>query len=349
MSGDETSAKFIQKIFGYGLPGHNPQEAMFILYGMLARNGKGTLCESVLSAYGEYGCPSRLETLAQKNQTNSSQPIEDVARLAGVRFVNIPEPGKGMILNAAQIKAMTGNDTINARFLHENSFDFKPQFKLYVNTNYLPVINDMTVFFSDRLIVIPFNRRFEGGERDTSLIHRFQNEHTQSAILNWMIEGYRMLQEEGLAIPDSVKSAIEQYRHDSDKTVLFMEDCMEQGAEYEERTSAVYERYKAWCVDNGHYPESMKKLPVEPVTTCEGYPEATESRWRENHNGHRLAVDFGVPAVMIVGQLGAGYIGNSAITTSNRLTVYTCPILPWLWKGGGAYVCMTFSVCWIFR
>lgn len=192
MNGDKASAKFLQKIFGYGLPGHNPLEVMFILYGMLARNGKGTLCESVLSAYGEYGCASRPETLAQKNQTNSSQPSEDVARLAGVCFVNIPEPGKGMILNAAQIKAMTGNDTINARFLHENSFGFKPQFKLYVNTNYLPVINDMTVFSSDRLIVIPFNRRFEGGERDTSLKHRFQNEHTQSAILNWMIEGYRM-------------------------------------------------------------------------------------------------------------------------------------------------------------
>lgn len=207
MNGDKASAKFLQKIFGYGLPGHNPLEVMFILYGMVARNGKGTLCESVLSAYGEYGCASRSETLAQKNQTNSSQPSEDVARLAGVRFVNIPEPGKGMILNAAQIKAMTGNETINARFLHENSFDFKPQFNLYVNTNYLPVINDMTVFSSDRLIVIPFNRRFEGGERDTSLKHRFQNEHTQSAILNWMIEGYQMLRVEGLVIPDSVKKA----------------------------------------------------------------------------------------------------------------------------------------------
>lgn len=183
-----------------------------------------------------------------------------MARLAGVRFVNIPEPGKGMVLNAAQIKSMTGNDTIDARFLHENSFDFKPQFKLYVNTNYLPVINDMTVFSSDRLIVIPFNRRFDGGERDTSLKHRFQNEHTQSAILNWMIEGYRMLCEEGLAIPDSVKDAIAQYRHDSDKTVLFMEDCMEQGADYEERTSVVYERYKTWCIDNGHYPESLRNF-----------------------------------------------------------------------------------------
>lgn len=81
-----------------------------------------------------------------KNCTNDSQPNEDVARLAGVRFVYISEPTKGTVLDAAKIKAMTGNDTLNARYLHENSFDFQPQFKIYVNTNYLPVINDMTLF-----------------------------------------------------------------------------------------------------------------------------------------------------------------------------------------------------------
>ena len=62
---------------------------------------------------------------------------------------------------AAKVKAMTGNDTLNARFLHENSFDFIPQFKLYINTNYLPVINDMTLFSSGRVVTNPFERHFE--------------------------------------------------------------------------------------------------------------------------------------------------------------------------------------------
>lgn len=43
---------------------------------------------------------------------------------------------------------MTGNDSINARFLHCNSFDFRPQFKLYINTNYLPSVDDMSLFSS---------------------------------------------------------------------------------------------------------------------------------------------------------------------------------------------------------
>src|SRR5699024_237746 len=101
------------------------------------------------------------ETIAAKPSANSQNPTEDIARLSGVRFANISEPRRGLVLNEAQIKSMTGNDTLNARFLHENSFDFKPQFKLYVNTNYLPAITDMTLFSSGRIVIIPFDRHFE--------------------------------------------------------------------------------------------------------------------------------------------------------------------------------------------
>jgi putative DNA primase/helicase len=204
-----------------------------------------------------------------KNSTNSSQPSEDIARLAGVRFVNIPEPGKGLVLNSAQVKSMTGNDTINARFLHENSFDFKPQFKLYINTNYLPVINDMTIFTSGRIIIVPFERHFEEAEQDRTLKDEFTKPEAQSAILNWLLEGYRMLNAEGLALPLSVKNATAQYHHDSDKIQLFLEDCMEQDGIAEERTSAVYERYRQWCGENGQYPESMKNFKQSLAAVAE--------------------------------------------------------------------------------
>lgn len=259
-SGDTERAKFLQKILGYGLTGDTRHECMTILYGASTRNGKGTLCESVLKVFGSYGCSTKPETIAMKNSTNSSQPSEDIARLAGVRFVNIPEPGKGLVLNSAQVKSMTGNDTINARFLHENSFDFKPQFKLYINTNYLPVINDMTIFTSGRIIIVPFERHFEESEQDKTLKEEFARPEAQSAILNWLLAGYRMLSTEGLALPLSVKNATSQYHHDSDKIQLFLEDCMEEDGAAEERTSAVYERYRCWCGENGQYPESMKNF-----------------------------------------------------------------------------------------
>lgn len=93
---------------------------------------------------------------------------------------------------------MTGNDTINARFLHENSFDFQPLFKLYINTNYLPAVNDMTIFTSGRVIIIPFERHFDESEQDKSLKLEFSKPEVQSAILNWLLEGYALLQKKDL-------------------------------------------------------------------------------------------------------------------------------------------------------
>jgi putative DNA primase/helicase len=180
--------------------------------------------------------------------------------LAGVRFTNISEPGRGLVLNAAQVKSMTGNDTLNARFLHENSFDFKPQFKLYINTNYLPVINDMTLFSSGRVVIIPFDRHFEESEQDRTLKSEFAKAKNQSAILNWLVEGYRLAMQEGLMQPAAVIAATAEYKQDSDKVMQFVEEKLEAAPMAETRTSVVYEAYRGWCSENGCYAENMRNF-----------------------------------------------------------------------------------------
>jgi P4 family phage/plasmid primase-like protien len=260
MSGDEEKAKFLQKAFGYSISGDTRYECLFVLYGATTRNGKGTLCESILKVLGSYGCTARPETISLKKNNNSSSPSEDIARLAGVRYVNISEPSRGLVLNAAQVKSMTGGDTINARFLHENSFDFSPKLKLYINTNYLPVITDMTLFSSGRVVIIPFERHFDESEQDKNLKREFAKPKNQSAILNWLIEGYQLLKKDGFTLPDSVKTATEAYKHDSDKIALFFEDALEESPNSEVRTSEVYARYQRWCSANGCYSENARNF-----------------------------------------------------------------------------------------
>ena len=260
MSGDQARASFLQRALGYALSGDTRFECLFILYGATTRNGKGTLMESVLKVMGDYGSTVRPETISMKQNVSSQNPTEDIARLAGIRFANISEPSRGLLLNVAQVKSMTGNDTLNARFLHENSFDFRPQFKIYMNTNYLPVVTDMTLFSSGRIMIIPFERHFEENQQDKTLKHTFGEPLNQSAILNWLLEGYQVLEREGLALPESVRFATERYRHESDKVGLFIEDEMEPIANAEERTSAVYDRYKKWCDANGCFAENTRNF-----------------------------------------------------------------------------------------
>ena len=158
---------------------------------------------------------------------------------------------------------MTGNDTLNARFLHENSFDFQPQFKLYVNTNYLPVITDTTLFTSGRVLIIPFDKHFEEWEQDKGLKAEFGKPEVQSAILNWMLEGYRLLQAEGFTPPQSVIDATNAYYHDSDKIAQFAEDCLVADAGAETKTSELYDAYRTWCAGNGCYVENNKNFIAE--------------------------------------------------------------------------------------
>ena len=81
-----------------------------------------------------------------------------------------------MLFDSSLVKTLTGRDSISARFLHENEFQFKPKFKLILNSNYLPVINDKTVFSSNRVKVIPFERHFAEKEQNKHLKEQLQQE-----------------------------------------------------------------------------------------------------------------------------------------------------------------------------
>lgn len=254
---------YLQQALGYALTGMTNQECMFILFGATTRNGKGTMMETILRMMGDYGKTAMPETIGTRPYQNSSGPREDVARLSGARFVNISEPDKKLTLSAALVKQLTGSDTITARFLHENSFEFKPQFKMFINTNYLPQITDMTLFSSGRIKIIPFERHFEPSEQDRSLKAYFAQPDHLSAILNWCLEGLNMMMENGFEEPPAIASANESYRRESDKVAQFVEEMLMPDAKGEMRTTDVYQLYIRWCELNGYMMENMKNFRKE--------------------------------------------------------------------------------------
>ncbi len=250
--GDKDRIRYLQKAIGYAMSGDTRLECMFILYGPTSRNGKGTTMETVLRILGEYGRTAKPDMLSKKSFADSSGPSEDVARLNGARMVNVSEPEKSMVLDASLTKQMTGNNTLTARYLRENSFEFKPQFKLFIDTNHQPQISDMTLFESDRIRIIPFNRHFTADERDIDLKSFFAEPENLSGILNWCLEGFALYQAEGLKMPESVEAATAEYRAQSDRITMFTTQCIQKQAGQELRSSAIYERYKTWCGENGY-------------------------------------------------------------------------------------------------
>ena len=175
-------------------------------------------------------------------------------------MVNISEPGKHMQINASLTKQMTGNNVLTARFLRENSFEFKPQFKLFIDTNHLPQISDMTMFESDRIRIIPFFRHFTAKERDLDLKSYFAQPDNLSAILNWCLEGFRLYNEEGLDMPEAVLKATEDYRRVSDRILMFCGQCLKKASGKELRAQAIYRRYQDWCSENGFKAENASNF-----------------------------------------------------------------------------------------
>lgn len=262
MQGDEDTARFLQKSFGYCLSGETSLECFFILYGSTTRNGKTTACETISTIMGEYARTAQPETLARRSCDGSS-PTPDIARLKGARFLSMPEPERGLELNAALIKQLTGGDTYTGRFLHENPVEFTPEFKIFINTNHLPRTGDDTVFSSDRVKLIPFERHFSPKEQDTGLKALFRKQENLSGIFNWLIEGYRLLKSEGLTVPERVLQATKEYRQETDIVGTFLNDTLIESEGCRVPTGSLYHKYVQWIKDNGYRPLNSKNFVGE--------------------------------------------------------------------------------------
>lgn len=249
--GDKALGCYLQKLCGYSLTAGTELETCWLLYGSSTRNGKSTFCESIGYLMGDYAATIQPETLAQKQNRDSRNASGDIARLAGVRFVNCSEPPKRMLFDAALLKQMLGRDTITARHLYEREFSFVPMFKLLVNTNHLPLVMDDTLFSSGRLNVVPFNRHFEPREQDHGLKAELQKPENLSGMLNWALQGLILYREEGLTPPPSVAAATAEYRKSSDKIGRFLDECLDYTGK-NTPAGTVYDRYSAWCNENGY-------------------------------------------------------------------------------------------------
>jgi putative DNA primase/helicase len=132
----EALRTFVQRAVGYSLTGDASERAFLILHGS-GKNGKSTLLEAIQAMLGDYAMTTPVETLLLKPA--GSIP-NDIARLKGARFVSASENEKGRKLAEALVKAMTGKDTISARFMRGEFFDFRPTHKLWLATNHKPEI-----------------------------------------------------------------------------------------------------------------------------------------------------------------------------------------------------------------
>ena len=251
---DQDLVAFVQRAVGYTLSGKTTEQVFFLLYGAGA-NGKSTFLETIRVLLGEYAIQAPVETFLEHR--DGAIP-NDVARLRGARFVAATETPEGRRLNETLVKRMTGSDTITARFMRGEWFDFAPTFKVWLATNHLPEIRGTDDAIWRRVRAIPFTVTIPEDERDKTLIATLR--HELPGILNWALVGCQGWQDNGLQPPAAVTNATTSYRADMDVLGRFLEDECDVGEALRTKAGELYTRYEYWCGRNGEDVLSQQAL-----------------------------------------------------------------------------------------
>ena len=273
--------EYVQRIIGYSLTGSTEEHCFFILNGD-GRNGKSTLLNIIAHLLGDYNKATSSNTfLMMKHESIRN----DLAALKGARFVTATEVGQTKMLNEQLVKQITGGDILSVRFLYGEYFEYLPQFKVFIATNYLPDIQGIDNGIWSRIRIIPFNVKIPQEKIDPQLLTKLKAE--LSGILNWALDGYEAWKKQGLNEPKVIKSSIEQYKNDSNQTLRYIDACLTKSQHTYEAAGLIYNDYKQWCEYSGEAPYSQKVFGTQ--LTKLGY-----ARGREHVKGRYVTVYYGI-------------------------------------------------------
>jgi putative DNA primase/helicase len=252
--GNQDKKLYIQKLCGYCCTAKISDEEFYQARGS-GQNGKTKIFETVKYCLGSYAVTASPDILMQRDMTSIPN---DIARLQSARLVLLSEPDPGKRFSDNAIKTLTGGDTIIARYLHKEFFEFTMKAKMILLTNH-----EIRAVGTDhglwrRIVVIPFTYQVPEYKKDKHLQEKLIAE--AEAVLSWMVEGCLLWQREGLRQPQELEQVKNEYRIGQDAIGLFLDECCTEEAKGKVKASELHSVYKQWCVDSGEYPLSQREL-----------------------------------------------------------------------------------------
>jgi putative DNA primase/helicase len=285
---DEELIAYVRRALGYSITGDTREEVVFICYGT-GRNGKSVLLETIASILGDYARAVPQDLILAKGEREDTHPAV-LAELVGARMALIVEMEEDRRLNAARLKGLSGQDTLTARHLYRPYFNFRPQAKLWLRTNYKPRVSDHTPAMWERLRLIPFRAYFPPERRDKTLREKLLAE--SPGILNWLLAGVQEWLRIGLREPVAVLEATESYRQEQDLLGQWIGERCVVDPKAVTAFKDLFADYQAWCLELGEQPMSARRFATSleergfDKTTIDGKAKARRGiRLREPARG----------------------------------------------------------------
>jgi P4 family phage/plasmid primase-like protien len=286
MKGPEAEQKrtLLQQYAGYLLTSNMAYSKALFLVGD-GGNGKSTFADTISMVIGKQGT-SRID-------------LEDLYSTFGLKGLigkrlNIVEEVGGNYYQAHKLKKLVSGESLTINMKFKDQFEFTPEAKFIFAVNTMPRVDDSSSATERRICIVHFNNNFRDMPNTDLRFAGGLLAQELPGILNWMLEGYRMLmKEKRFVITNEQLSALSEYREENSSVDGFIGEALEfgKGPGYVSSTSKLYGDYKDYCIKDGRKYKSMIAFAKE----LKAYGKRTgKFTFVERTNGHSTGFFNGV-------------------------------------------------------
>lgn len=284
--GDSQRIAIVQEFTGLCLVPDTSFQKAIIMVGEGA-NGKTTLIQVLEELLGR----ENISSVALADLGNEFHRV----RLHG-KLVNIASEIDPKTLEKSDyFKSIVTGDTISAARKHKDAFDFRPAVRLIFACNRLPRVRDTSHGFYRRLIILPFERRFEGDNADRHLKKKLLAE--LDGIFLWALRGLQHLYQQGhFTESETVDEALSAYKRYNNPLMAFVQDSCEIDPNATTNKDTLYSEYQKYSEKYGYSAFAKESFFRELYAA---YPQLEAARIRQK--GEREQMVMGVAVVKYVG------------------------------------------------
>lgn len=235
----------------------------------------------ILTGTGSNGKSTYLKTLSNLISEKNYSSL-DLKKL-GDRFSTVMMFGKlanigddisnEFVVDTAVFKKIVTGETIDAEQKGQPKFDFKPFCKLLFSANNIPRMgkgSDSQAIMR-RLVIVPFNAKFSSNDPNfrPGIEDELKGQESMEYLIQLGIQGLkRVLETKNYTTSEKVLQELQEYEERNNPLLMFIKECEDEEFELEnEPTSAVYDKYKEFCIAESLQPLSKVEFSRQMTKT----------------------------------------------------------------------------------
>ena len=244
---DEKIEALLKEVIGYCFYRYNELGKAFILTGDKS-NGKSTFLDMISYLLGQENISSLdLAELGERFKT---------AELFG-KLANIGDDIKGdFIPDLAIFKKLVTGDRVNAEKKGQDPFEFNNYSKMLFSANKVPRVKDETGAVLRRLIIVPFNAKFDKNDKDYDpyIKYKLRSDEVMEYLIKVGLKGLNdVLTNKGFTISEKIETELQEFDEMNNPILMFIRDNDDDSIK-NHTTNEVYLNYTEYCHESGLNP-----------------------------------------------------------------------------------------------